>query len=200
MQPFLDSTAVLEDGNELQKRMERDGYLFVRALLPADILESLRLKVLEIGSEVGWVRADTPLGEAVADLNSFCVEPEPQYMHVYNRMYCLREFHAIQHHPNLVGLFERMLCEVVMPPPAHYRADHFPPTGSLHDPAAPGFYPNSRRRRDLYGLVPVGHGAAGVGRFANCLRFASERRVRNSSSSWRRRSGGGRSSRRHLGE
>ncbi len=156
MQPFLDSTAVLEDGNELQKRMERDGYLFVRALLPADILESLRLKVLEIGSEVGWVRADTPLGEAVADLNSFCVEPEPQYMHVYNRMYCLREFHAIQHHPNLVGLFERMLCEVVMPHPRIIGRIIFPQREAYTTPPHQDFIPIQGAEETYTAWFPLG--------------------------------------------
>ena len=32
--PFLDSTAVADDGPELRRRMQRDGYLFVRGLLP----------------------------------------------------------------------------------------------------------------------------------------------------------------------
>ena len=30
--PFLDSTAAVGDGAELSRRMQRDGYLFVRGL------------------------------------------------------------------------------------------------------------------------------------------------------------------------
>ena len=39
MQPFLDSTDVVNDEFELRERAERDGYLFIRGLLPTDVLE-----------------------------------------------------------------------------------------------------------------------------------------------------------------
>ncbi len=114
MQPFLDSTDVVNNEFELQKRAQRDGYLFIRGLLPADVLESLRMQCLEIARKAGWVKTDTPLQDAIADLNGFCVEPE-SYMQVYNHMYKLQEFHALQHHPNLIGLIEGILGEPVMP-------------------------------------------------------------------------------------
>ena len=63
MQPYLDSTAVVDDGAELARRMDRDGHLFVRDLLPAEILESLRLKFLGVARNAGWVKTDTPLEE-----------------------------------------------------------------------------------------------------------------------------------------
>ena len=36
MEPFLDSTDIVDDGPALAGRMERDGYLFVRGLLPVE--------------------------------------------------------------------------------------------------------------------------------------------------------------------
>ena len=115
MQPFIDSRDVLDDGAELQKRMERDGYLFISGLLPADTVERLRLKQLGIGLEEGWVSADAPLEDGVADLNGFGVEPEPEYMRVIGRMTSLQEFYALVQHPNLIGMFERMFGESVLP-------------------------------------------------------------------------------------
>lgn len=115
MQPFLDSTDVVNDELELRERAQRDGYLFIRGLLPTDALESLRMQCLEIARDAGWVKKDTPLEDAIADLNGFCVEPEPKYMGVYYRMYKLQEFQALQHHPNLIGVMERILGEPVMP-------------------------------------------------------------------------------------
>ena len=106
--PFLDSTAVAGDGPELSRRMQRDGYLFVRGLLPPEPLETLRLKFLGIARDAGWVARGEPLAEAVADLHGFCVEPQPDYMGVYAEMYKLQEFHALQHHPAILGLLERM--------------------------------------------------------------------------------------------
>ena len=106
--PFLDSTAAVGDGAELSRRMQRDGYLFVRRLLPPEPLETLRLKFLRIAGDAGWVARGEPLAEAVADLDGFCVEPQPEYMSVYAEMYKLQEFHALQHHPAILGLLERM--------------------------------------------------------------------------------------------
>ena len=37
MQPFVDSTDLIMDGAALAQRMDRDGYLFIRDLLPMDL-------------------------------------------------------------------------------------------------------------------------------------------------------------------
>ncbi|NKB71890.1 MAG: phytanoyl-CoA dioxygenase [Candidatus Latescibacteria bacterium] len=112
---YLDSTDILDDGPALAQRMGRDGYLFIRGLLPGEVLEELRLQFLAIARRAGWVRADAPLQEAVADLDGFCVEPEADYMNVYHHMYKIPGFHALQHRPELLGLLERMLGGDILP-------------------------------------------------------------------------------------
>ena len=141
MQPFLDSTDVLNDGAELLRRAQRDGYLFLRELLPADDLEHLRMQLLEIARDGGWVRQGTLLAEAIADLEGFCLEPEPKYMQTYHRMYKLPEFHAIQHHPGLIGLFERMLGEAVLPHPRLIGRTIFPQKNQYTTPPHQDFVP-----------------------------------------------------------
>ena len=115
MQPFLDSTDVVNDELELRERAQRDGYLFIRRLLPTDVLENLRIQCLEIARDAAWIKRDTSLADAIADLNGFCVEPQPEYMGVYRHMYKLQEFQALQHHPNLIRVMEGILGEPVMP-------------------------------------------------------------------------------------
>ena len=114
MKSFLDSSGVIGDGPELARRMKRDGYLFVRGLLPAEPLESLRIQFLEIAAANGWVSTQSPIEEGVADLTGFCVEPEPKYMEVYEQFYRLQDFHALPHHPRILGLLERMFGEPVI--------------------------------------------------------------------------------------
>ena len=114
------------------ERAERDGYLFIRGLLPTDVLENLRMQCLEIARDAGWVKKDKPLEDAIADLDSFCVEPQPEYMGVYLYMYKLQEFQALQHHPNLIGVMERILGEPVIPHARIIGRDNFPATGSVH--------------------------------------------------------------------
>ncbi len=141
MQPFLDSTDVLQDGAELQQRMTRDGYLFIRRLLPPAVVESLRLQILAIARDAGWIQAGAPLADAIADLNGSCVEPEPAYMQTYHAMYKLPDFHAIQHHPNLIGFFERMLGESVLPSPRIIGRTMFPQREAFTTPPHQDFIP-----------------------------------------------------------
>ncbi len=141
MTPFLDSTDAVNDGPELQRRMQRDGYLFIRGLLPKEELESLRLQFLEIMHEVGWVRPGTPPREAMANLDAFCVEPEPVYMEVYHRQQKLQAFHALQHHPNLIGLFEHLLGDTVLPHPRLIARTLFPERNAYTTPAHQDFIP-----------------------------------------------------------
>lgn len=139
--PFLDSTDVISDGSEMHLRMQRDGYLFVRGLLPTELLDSLRLKFLTIARNAGWVEKGRPLTEAFANLDSFCVEPNSDYMSIYGEMYKLQEFHALQHHPNLLGLLQRMCGETVIPHPRIIGRTIFPQRETYTTPAHQDFIP-----------------------------------------------------------
>ena len=141
MYPFLDSSDVIDNGAELAARMERDGYLFVRGLMPADVLENLRLQILEIAQEAGWVNNDAPLADGIADLDGFCVEPDPIYMQIYHQMYIRPDFQAFQHHPSLLGLFERMLGEEVLPHPRLIGRTIFPQKDAFTTPPHQDFIP-----------------------------------------------------------
>ena len=141
MQPFLDSTDALNDATELRSRAERDGHLYLRALLPIETIERLRLQILGVANEAGWVRSDAPLEEAFADLNRFCVEPNPDYMDVYARMYALPDFHAIQHHPKLIAVMESILGETVIPHPRIIGRTIFPQKEAYTTPAHQDFIP-----------------------------------------------------------
>ena len=139
MRPFLDSTDISDQPSELNTRMQRDGYLFIRGLLPPDALESLRLQMIGIARDAGWVDRDSPLEKGVANLDRFCVEPEPKYMQVYEHFYRLEEFHAVQHHPSLLGLVEGLAGEPVMPHPRIIGRIIFPQREAYTTPAHQDF-------------------------------------------------------------
>ena len=156
MQPFLDSTDVLNDGTALQQRMERDGYLFIRGLLPSAVVEGLRMQILEIARDAGWIEGGTPLADAIADLTGFCVEPEPVYMQKYHAMYKLPDFHAIQHHPSLIDLFERMLNEPVLPHPRIIGRAIFPQREAFTTPPHQDFIPIQGTADTYTAWIPLG--------------------------------------------
>lgn len=139
MNPFLDSTDIVDDGSELKHRLDREGYLFIRGLLPTDVVENLRLQILKAAQEAGWTsRNDT---HALANLDAFCAEPNPEYMDVYARMYALPDFHAIQHQPALVELFERVWEEAVVPHPRIIGRTIFPQKEAFTTPPHQDFIP-----------------------------------------------------------
>ena len=51
--PFKVSNDALDDSQELRRRLDDDGYLFVRGLLDATTLWDLRLQMLKVLQEGG---------------------------------------------------------------------------------------------------------------------------------------------------
>ena len=141
MNPFTDSTDIVDDGGQLHYRMEQDGYLFVRGLLPKDKLEGLHLAFLRVASDAGWVDPTRPLEDGIARLEGFCIEPEAAYMDVYATMYGLQDFHALQHHPNILSLLERMTGEPILPHARIIARTIFPQREAYTTPAHQDFIP-----------------------------------------------------------
>ncbi len=169
MKPYLDSTPVQSDANELRCRLERDGYLALRQIIPAAVLEDLRLKLLAIARDGGWVRKDAPLADGIADLDGFCLEPEPRYMDVYHRMYRLPEFHAVQHHPNLLGVFERMFHEPILPHPRIIGRSIFPRRVEYTTPPHQDFVPIQGTTETFTAWVPLSDITPDLGGLQLCV-------------------------------
>lgn len=134
MKPFTDSSDILMDGAALNERVSRDGYLFIRNLLPTDIVTELRRQSLEIAANARWVRTDRPLMDAVADPGRACADPEAPYVSVLKDIYRLESLHALKHHPAIVGLFERLFGEPVLVHPMVIPRNIFPERPELTTP------------------------------------------------------------------
>lgn len=126
MRSFFDATSLIDDGAALAARMRRDGYLFLRGLLPPDAIRSVQRQVGEIAREDGWLRHDRPVEQAIADPAGFCVDPDPVYLRTLRRINHLEDYHALKHHPALIGLFERMLDGPILPHPRVLMRNIFP--------------------------------------------------------------------------
>jgi len=109
VRPFFDATDIAGDADAARRRFDRDGYLFVRGLLPPPLLEDLRRQFLTVLRDAEWIAADSPPDDQVAELSAFAVEPEPAYQKVYNQLYSLPAFHALQHRAELLDLIGAVL-------------------------------------------------------------------------------------------
>ncbi len=149
MTPFLDSTPLLNDAAALAARMDRDGYLFLPGLLPVEAVANVQRQVGAIVQAAGWLKPGTAVEAAVAEPGAFCVDPEPGYTAVLRQINRLEDYHALKHHPVLMGLFERLFGEVVLPHPRVLMRNIFPAREEFTTKAHQDF-PNVQGTEEVY--------------------------------------------------
>jgi len=147
--PFRDSTALIADGLALAERMRTDGYLFLRGLLPADVVHDLQRQVGTIARDSGWLRRDHDVAEAIADPGGFCIDPDPAYLTTLRAINRLEDYHRLKHHPALVSLFERMLGGPILPHPRVLMRAIFPER-ELYTTKAHQDFPNVQGTTEVY--------------------------------------------------
>ncbi|MBM3531838.1 MAG: phytanoyl-CoA dioxygenase family protein [Alphaproteobacteria bacterium] len=131
IRPFTDSTASLGDGATLARNLDRDGYLFLRGVIPREEVMALRRPLLERAAKAGWLKSGSPVELALADSSEACKDPEPRYLEHFRPMWTMEALHRMKHHPKIVGLFERIFGEAVLVHPMFVLRNIFPQTPSF---------------------------------------------------------------------
>ena len=126
MGPFVDSTPLVDDGPALAARMRHDGYLLIRGLVPKPAIANVQCQIAAIAAEAGWLRTGSPIEDAVADLAGFCVDPDPVYLRTLRQINRLEDYHALKHHPALIGFLERLLGGPILAHPRVLMRNIFP--------------------------------------------------------------------------
>ena len=93
---FLQSNDTLAHPEELRARMRRDGYLFFQALIDAAAIREVRRDILTLCRDAGWLAEGSDLMEAVVAPEERHVEPEPDYMVVYDEVMKLLDLMALR--------------------------------------------------------------------------------------------------------
>ncbi len=112
---YVVSNEVLDDSEELQRRMDRSGYLFFRGLLDPGQVRGLRRDVLEVCQRGGWLKEGSPLEDGIANGERIYLEPEPDYLEVYDEVQRLESFHGLAHAPAILDVMEKLVGEEVLP-------------------------------------------------------------------------------------
>ena len=131
MRDFLDSTTLMEDGPALAGRLVRDGYLFLRGLLPRETVLRVRRRLLEKAAAGGWLDSAHPVDDGVANPVSACKDPEERYMKVFRDMWTDEALHRLRTHPNALALFERIFGEPALVHPMFVQRNIFPQSESF---------------------------------------------------------------------
>ena len=90
---FRVSNDAMNDPEELQRRIEDEGYLFFKKLQNPDKLLDLRREMLTVIQEGGWLVPGTDPMDGIADISRQCTEGNAEYTDVYHEVYKLEAFH-----------------------------------------------------------------------------------------------------------
>src|SRR5437762_10732029 len=91
LRPFVNSADVLNQPEQLRHRARRDGYLFIRGLLPKEKVLGLRRRILEICQRHGWITPGTDLMEGRTN-HPPTMEGKEDYIPVYSEVQLTEEF------------------------------------------------------------------------------------------------------------
>ncbi len=123
---FADSSTMLEDPRRLRARLDADGYLYLRGLIPPSAIQDVRRRVLHRLDEFGWLDRDAALDDGVIDQAAIDQIPSEELRSDigisrsgYLGVQQLRDVHALPHHHRLVTLFEHLLDGTVFVHPRH---------------------------------------------------------------------------------
>lgn len=125
MKPFTESNDLLDDSRRLRKRLDEEGYLFLRNILPADEILALRRKILEICWEAGWLRDGSELMAGLTD-HAPILEGEPEWRPAYAKVQEMEAFHRLKLHSNIHRIMENLFEEPVFALPMTIARIAFP--------------------------------------------------------------------------
>jgi len=126
MQELRVSNDALTDAKELQKRLEDDGYLFIRELLNPERLLELRKQMLTLMQSGGWLVQGTDPVNGIANIDARSTEGDVGYTDVYHQVYRLQLFHEMAHSPELMEVLETIRGVPMMPLPQKVARLWFP--------------------------------------------------------------------------
>lgn len=128
---FLESNELLGDSGALRKRLERDGYLFIRGLLPADAIRSVRSRLLTKAAAGGWLDPAEAIEAGIANMAAACKDPEERYMKVFRGLWSDEELHRLRTHPRVLELFSGIFGEPALAHPMFVQRNIFPQSGAF---------------------------------------------------------------------
>lgn len=115
-----------DDGDELRRRIDEDGYVFFKQLQDPAKLQELRREMLTVMQQGGWIVAGTDPVDGIANIDARCTEGDVEYTDVYHEVYKLESLHRSAHWPEVTSMIERIAGRPIMPHPQKIARLWFP--------------------------------------------------------------------------
>jgi len=152
--PMVASNDLLDDAAALRARIEAEGYLFLRGILPVAVLQQLLDDVTAVLQAIGWIRGGAARLEAES-LVLPCREGESRYFEALDKIQQLESFHALAHEPALLAVMELLLGEGAFPHPLGVMRLVFPNNPEVTTPPHQDYRNNQGTPRLTAAWIPL---------------------------------------------
>eukprot|EP01084_Bolivina_argentea_P303720 524444_1 len=110
-----DSSRLLQNQQykEIQSKVNEDGYLFIRNLIPTSDILTVRKDIIKILHKYNWI--DSQQDDIYYDAKCTNIKPkieaieDPNYWPVFDEIQCLESFHTLAHNKNLINCLNNIL-------------------------------------------------------------------------------------------
>lgn len=141
-QPMYEANELLGDADAMQARLASDGYIFLRNIIPTDVLLELRDQITSILARFGWIE-DGPERMAAKAVCRPRREGQPKFFQAHDEIIKLEALHSLAHQSNLLGVMQQALGESAFPHPLGITRLIFPDVPELSTPPHQDF-PNNQ--------------------------------------------------------
>ena len=155
VQPMFEANALLATPEALAPRLQSDGYLFFRRLIPAATLANLRAEITAILDDLGWILVVKQRDQAKAIVMPQR-EGEPGYFQALDRIVRLEALHSLAHEQNLLRVMRQVLGESAFPHPLSITRLVFPNHPEITTPPHQDYRNNQGTVNLTAAWIPLG--------------------------------------------
>ncbi len=139
------SNSLIGNSEQMQFRLEEEGYLYLQQVLDTGPIVELRAHILEVFRDKGWLQAGD--GELAGRIPT--VEGEDDFFEVYDEVQKLESLHSLAHQPELAEIMRTAVGPTAFPHPLGIVRLVFPENLECTTPPHQDF-PNNQGTEALY--------------------------------------------------
>jgi ectoine hydroxylase-related dioxygenase (phytanoyl-CoA dioxygenase family) len=100
--------------DELRGKIDSEGYVLIRELLPRHAVQSVLADVTGILSEASWLTPESEPLERIPEAGAAFGDPDPIFKSVYQQVFNLESFHALPHQTALRKVMQMLVGDQVL--------------------------------------------------------------------------------------
>lgn len=147
LEPMYEANELLDNPTALRERLQQDGYLLLRNIIPVEYLTELKDQMTEVLAELGWIAGGEERMQARA-ISRPRREGQPKFFRAHDRIMKFEALHSLAHETHLMEVMRQVLGEKAFPHPLCITRLVFPDAPELSTPPHQDF-PNNQGTPNL---------------------------------------------------